>query len=337
MSSVQDPRSSRPLLRVRGLSKHFGGKRGQPALQALDGIDLEVGAGETVGVVGESGCGKSTLGRTILRMHEPTSGSIEFARERALEDITRIDGKLLRPFRREMSMVFQDPVSSLNPRKPVRFSIGEPLTLMEGLRGRELTAKVGQLLEAVGLPARSMERYPHAFSGGQRQRIALARAIALNPKLIVADEAVSALDVSVQAQIVNLFLDLQRERSLSFLFISHDLKIVRHVSNRIVVMYLGRIVEEGPADRVCTQPQHPYTEALLSAVPGHATGSGHSRIVLKGEPPDPSRPPSGCRFRTRCAHATEICAQVEPKLRQVSGSEGRVACHHSEEFNLSGA
>ncbi|MAN77372.1 MAG: peptide ABC transporter ATP-binding protein [Rhizobiales bacterium] len=333
---MNDLASTTPLLRVTDLSKHFGGKGGY-ALRAVDGVDLEINAGETVGVVGESGCGKSTLGRTIIRIYEPTSGSVQFARDGEMVDISTLKNRALMPFRREMSMVFQDPVSSLNPRKPIRFSIGEPLRLMEGLRGRKLTERVGQLLEAVGLPERSMERYPHAFSGGQRQRIALARAIALNPRLVIADEAVSALDVSVQAQIVNLFLNLQRERDLSFLFISHDLKIVRHVSDRIIVMYLGKIVEEGPAYRVCASPQHPYTEALLSAVPGHHAATGRSRIVLKGDPPNPANPPSGCHFRPRCAHATDLCASQKPLLRPVPGKPGRVACHHAEKLNLTGA
>ncbi len=325
---------SEPLLKVTNLVKHFG-EHG--AVRAVDGVDLTVGRGETIGIVGESGCGKSTLGKTILRIFEPTSGSIAFdADGNGLAEITATSGQELQRLRRKMSIVFQDPYSSLNPRKTVRFSVGEPLMLAGVARGKELERWVGDLLETVGLPPRYMERFPHAFSGGQRQRIALARALALNPRLIVADESVSALDVSVQAQIVNLFLDLQRRLGIAFLFISHDLKIVRHVSDRIVVMYLGKVVEEGPPDALCSKPLHPYTEALLSAVPMTEATATRQRIILQGDPPSPVNPPSGCRFRTRCSHATEQCAAVEPVLRPVAGREGMVACHHAETLSLSG-
>jgi oligopeptide/dipeptide ABC transporter ATP-binding protein len=323
-----------PLLKVSNLVKHFG-QHG--AVRAVDGVDLTVGRAETIGIVGESGCGKSTLGKTILRIFEPTSGNIAFdADGKGLAEITGTTGEELKRLRRQMSIVFQDPYSSLNPRKTVRFSVGEPLMLAGLASGKEIDRRVGELLEAVGLPARYMERFPHAFSGGQRQRIALARALALNPRLIVADESVSALDVSVQAQIVNLFLDLQRRLSIAFLFISHDLKIVRHVSDRIVVMYLGKVVEEGPPDALCSQPLHPYTEALLSAVPQTAETAPRQRIILQGDPPSPVNPPNGCRFRTRCRHANDMCAAVEPVLRPVAGRSGRVACHHAETLSLFG-
>ncbi len=323
-----------PLLEISNLVKHFG-EHG--AVRAVDGVDLTVGRAETIGIVGESGCGKSTLGKTILRIFEPTSGSIAFdADGKGLAEITHTSGEELKRLRRKMSIVFQDPYSSLNPRKTVRFSVGEPLMLAGKASGKELDRRVGDLLETVGLPARYMERFPHAFSGGQRQRIALARALALNPRLIVADESVSALDVSVQAQIVNLFLDLQRRLGIAFLFISHDLKIVRHVSDRIVVMYLGKVVEEGPPEALCARPLHPYTEALLSAVPLADEVAPRQRIILQGDPPSPVNPPSGCRFRTRCRHATEVCAAAEPKLRPISGRAGAVACHHAETLSLSG-
>jgi oligopeptide/dipeptide ABC transporter ATP-binding protein len=323
-----------PVLRVAGLKKHFGVRGGKAALRAVDGVDITIGHGETVGVVGESGCGKSTLGKTILRIHEPSEGRIEFdTGDGKPVDIAHAHGRALAAARRHMNIVFQDPFSSLNPRKTVRFSIGEPLAL-SGMRGKAVADRVAELLELVGLPAQYMERFPHAFSGGQRQRIALARAIALNPRLIVADEAVSALDVSVQAQIVNLFLGLQRRLGIAFLFISHDVKIVRHVSDRIVVMYLGRIVEEGPPDEICTRPRHPYTAALLSAVPVADNAGRPGRIVLSGDPPSPINPPSGCRFRTRCPYATDRCAAEEPQLRRLGGSE--VACHYAETLELRG-
>lgn len=331
------PQHSDRLLQIDGLKKHFG-MQGQNAgaIRAIDGVNLELNEGETVGIVGESGCGKSTLGRAIVGVHPPTSGSIKFRIADNLVDVTDPSSSIQAEIRRSISMVFQDPGSSLNPRKNIRFSVGEPLMLTEKLNGAALTDRVAELLEAVGLPAGYMERFPHAFSGGQRQRVALARALAVNPKLIIADEAVSALDVSVQAQIVNLFLELQRDRGIAFLFISHDLKIVRHVSDRVVVMYLGKIVEEGNPTEICDAPQHPYTEALLSAVPGVDRAEGASRIILKGDPPTPINPPSGCRFRTRCAHATSICAAEEPELRHVGGSSGRVACHHAETLSLKG-
>lgn len=324
-----------PLLTVAGLEKYFELPGGKGTLRALDGVSFELGAGQTVGVVGESGCGKSTLGRALVGIHPPTGGSISYVLDGDRLEGARPDKAQRQRIQRATAMVFQDPASSLNPRKNIRFSVGEPLMLMERLSGAELTRRVGGLLETVGLPARYMERFPHAFSGGQRQRVALARALAVNPKMIVADEAVSALDVSVQAQVVNLFLELQRERGIAFLFISHDLKIVRHVSDRVLVMYLGRVVEEGDPDEICRAPKHPYTEALLSAVPIASNAPRRDRIILKGDPPSPLNPPSGCPFRNRCSHAVPRCAEERPTLRP-SGNGRSVACHRAEELELDG-
>jgi oligopeptide/dipeptide ABC transporter ATP-binding protein len=323
-----------PLLRVENLTKHFALREGQ-SLRALDGVSFDLAAGRTVGVVGESGCGKSTLGRAIVGIHKPTSGEIRFrvdGREFEAGSSSADERRLLY---RSATMVFQDPASSLNPRKNIRFSVGEPLMLIDKLSGTSLTRRVGELLEAVGLPATYMERFPHAFSGGQRQRVALARALAVGPRLIVADEAVSALDVSVQAQVVNLFLRLQRERGIAFLFISHDLKIVRHVSDSVLVMYLGRVVEQGNPSTVCASPRHPYTEALLSAAPVLAHIERRQRIILKGDPPSPINPPSGCPFRNRCQYAIGRCAEEVPSLRPIAEGQS-VACHRAEELSLAG-
>lgn len=326
---------TKPLLHVRELKKHFTLANGGRVLRALDGVSFELDEGETIGIVGESGCGKSTLGRTALGIHKATAGTVRYnvdGRSITADTSDKAERRLLH---RTTTMVFQDPASSLNPRKDIRFSIGEPLMLIEGLSGRQLTNRVGELLETVGLPASYMERFPHAFSGGQRQRVALARALAVSPKMIVADEAVSALDVSVQAQIVNLFLRLQRERGIAFLFISHDLKIVRHVSDRVLVMYLGRVVEEGNPDAICTSPMHPYTEALLSAVPIVSTQARPGRVILKGDPPSPLDPPSGCPFRNRCGYAEARCANEVPSLRRLANSRS-VACHRADELTLDG-
>lgn len=331
---LDHPSREDSLLRVENLTKHFVLPAGQ-TLRALDGVSFELKAGQTIGVVGESGCGKSTLGRAIVGIHRPTSGSIRFkvdGRDFDAASPSKEDRRLLH---RSASMVFQDPASSLNPRKNIRFSVGEPLMLVDKLSGVELTRRVGELLEAVGLPASYMERFPHAFSGGQRQRVALARALAVGPHLIVADEAVSALDVSVQAQVVNLFLRLQREREIAFLFISHDLKIVRHVSDTVLVMYLGRVVEQGDPSLICARPRHPYTEALLSAAPVLTTGERRQRVVLKGDPPSPIHPPSGCPFRNRCQYAIGRCAEEVPALGPIANGQ-LVACHRAEELSLVG-
>ncbi len=309
------------------LVKHFPvRRRSEERVHAVDGVSLEVRRGETLGVVGESGCGKSTLGRLLVRLREPTSGTIRFDGA----DITTLSRRGLRPFRREMQMIFQDPYASLNPRKRVSQIVGDPLRIhRSGSRG-DVRRRVRDLLEVVGLSPDHVNRYPHEFSGGQRQRIGVARALALNPQLIVADEPVSALDVSIQAQVLNLLDDLQDDFGLTYVFIAHDLGVVRHVADRIAVMYLGVIVEVAPADELWDRPIHPYTEALLSAIPvidDENGGGRRERIVLAGEVPSPIDPPSGCRFHPRCRYATEICREVRPPLVDHGG--GHVAaCHH---------
>ncbi|MFJ9583217.1 ABC transporter ATP-binding protein [Streptomyces acidicola] len=330
--------SAETLLEVEGLTKHFpiyGGfpiKRKVGAVQAVDGVDLTVGVGESVGLVGESGCGKSTTGRLITRLLEPTGGRISYAGQ----DITHASRTQLAPVRSEIQMIFQDPYSSLNPRQTVGTIIKSPMEV-NGINpegGRE--KKVRELLELVGLNPEHYNRFPHEFSGGQRQRIGVARALALNPKLIVADEPVSALDVSIQAQVVNLLQKVQEEMGIAFLFIAHDLAVVRHFSQRVAVMYLGKIVEVGDRDSIYNRPRHPYTHALLSAVPEVAMddeADDKERIRLAGDVPSPIHPPSGCRFRTRCWKAQDKCASEEPPLIQLSGNrEGHLtACHFPEE------
>ncbi|GAB2950557.1 ABC transporter ATP-binding protein [Streptomyces heilongjiangensis] len=330
--------STEPLLEVRGLTKHFpiyGGfpiKRKVGAVQAVDGVDLTVGVGESVGLVGESGCGKSTTGRLITRLLEPTAGTISYLGQ----DITHASRKQLAPVRSDIQMIFQDPYSSLNPRQTVGTIIKSPMEVngIEPEGGRE--KKVRELLELVGLNPEHYNRFPHEFSGGQRQRIGVARALALNPKLIVADEPVSALDVSIQAQVVNLLQEVQQELGIAFLFIAHDLAIVRHFSQRVAVMYLGKVVEVGDRDSIYNRPRHPYTHALLSAVPEVAIDDeteAKERIRLYGDVPSPISPPSGCRFRTRCWKAQDKCASEEPPLLQISGNrDGHLtACHFPED------
>jgi oligopeptide transport system ATP-binding protein len=319
------------LLEARDLVKHFtvrssAFRGGGEVVHAVDGVSLEVRSGETLGIVGESGCGKSTLGRLLVRLHEPTSGSVSFDGQ----DITKLSRRQLRPFRRELQMIFQDPYASLNPRKRVGQILEDPFRIHGALGGAETRRRVRALLETVGLSADHVNRYPHEFSGGQRQRIGVARALALNPKVIVADEPVSALDVSIQAQVINLLDDLQAEFDLTYVFIAHDLGVVHHVSDRIAVMYLGVVVEVGPSDELFLQPVHPYTEALLSAIPaieGEQEEVRRERIVLEGEVPSPVAPPSGCRFHTRCPYATEICKIERPPLVD-HGSNRFAACHH---------
>jgi oligopeptide transport system ATP-binding protein len=322
-----------PLLEVTDLVKHFPIKAGivvdreVARVRAVDGVSFSLREGETLGLVGESGCGKSTLCRAILQLTTPTSGSVRFAGQE-LVGRSRRD---LRAMRRQMQMIFQDPFASLNPRKRVGQIIGDPLELHGIARGAVLKRRVQDLLDRVGLQAEHYNRFPHEFSGGQRQRIGIARALALRPKLIVADEPVSALDVSVQAQIINLLEDVQDEFGLSYLFVAHDLGVVRHVSDRIAVMYLGKIVENSDADELYDKPIHPYTNALLSAVPipDPKRNSARERLVLEGDVPSPIDPPSGCRFHTRCPWATEVCTSDEPALIE-HRPEHFAACHHPQ-------
>ncbi|MGI4799699.1 MAG: ABC transporter ATP-binding protein [Janthinobacterium lividum] len=309
------------LLRVDDLTKHFVTPSG--TVHALDGVTLEVAPGETLGLVGESGCGKSTLGKTLVRLYEPDSGHVELMGT----DISHLSPGQLRPLRRQMQMIFQDPFASLNPRATVTRILEEPM-LVHGAGGRaERHARVAALMQRVGLRPEHGARLPHEFSGGQRQRIGIARALALSPKLVICDEPVSALDVSVRAQVLNLLADLRDEMGLAYLFISHDLSVVRHISDRIAVMYLGRIVEVGPAAGLWQRPLHPYTEALLSAVPSTHATHRRTRMSLDGDLPSPIDPPSGCRFRTRCPRATAICAAETPLMLRYA--EGHLAaCHH---------
>ena len=319
------------LLEAHDLVKHFGTggnafRRGGETVHAVDGVSLEVQSGETLGVVGESGCGKSTLGRLLVRLHAPTGGTVRFDGR----DVTNLSRRQLRPYRREMQMIFQDPYASLNPRKRVGQILEDPFRIHHELDREAARRRVRELLEIVGLSPDHVNRYPHEFSGGQRQRIGVARALALNPKLIVADEPVSALDVSIQAQVINLLDDLQDEFQLTYVFIAHDLGVVHHVSDRIAVMYLGVIVEIGPADELFLSPVHPYTQALLSAIPaieGDVEEVRRERIVLEGEVPSPVAPPSGCRFHPRCRYATDICAVERPPLANHGGARF-AACHH---------
>ena len=328
------------LLEVRNLKKHFPIQKGflkrtVGHVKAVDGVDLAVREGETLGLVGESGCGKTTTGRLILRAIDPTVGEIRFRRNDKMVDIATIPEGELKTFRSEMQIIFQDPFSSLNPRMSVHDIISEPLVIHGLAHGANLTTRVRQLLEAVGLKAQHMNRYPYAFSGGQRQRIGIARALALQPKLIVADEPVSALDVSIQAQVINLLEDLQTEFGLTYLFIAHDLSVVEHISDRVAVMYLGKIVELADAAALYHTPQHPYTEALLSAVPVPDPERKHERIILKGDVPSPANPPSGCKFHTRCRYVQDICSQEEPALNEVQAGH-HAACHFATELDLSG-
>ncbi|MFE3169880.1 ABC transporter ATP-binding protein [Streptomyces sp. NPDC059224] len=323
------------LLKVEGLQKHFPIKKGilqrqVGAVKAVDGIDFEVRKGETLGVVGESGCGKSTMGRVITRLQDPTGGKVTFEGQ----DITHLSATKMRPLRRDIQMIFQDPYGSLNPRHTIGSIVSAPFRLQGVEPEGGVKKEVQRLLELVGLSPEHYNRYPHEFSGGQRQRIGIARALALKPKLVVADEPVSALDVSIQAQVVNLMDDLQEELGLTYVIIAHDLSVVRHVSDRVAVMYLGKIVELADSPKLYESPMHPYTKALMSAVPvpdPKRRGQKSERILLRGDVPSPIAPPAGCRFHTRCWKATEICKTTEPALIELRPGQ-RVACHHPENF-----
>ena len=320
------------LLEVKNLRKYFPIKRGLLGktvgnVKAVDDVSFTLKAGETLGLVGESGSGKTTVGRSILRLIEPTSGSVKFEGQ----EITDLGREEMRKLRRNMQIIFQDPYSSLNPRMTVLSIVGEPLKIHNIAKGREIEERVGSLLKRVGLNPDYMKRYPHEFSGGQRQRIGIARALALSPKLIVCDEPVSALDVSVQAQVINLLQDLQDELKLSYLFIAHDLSVVEHISHRVAVMYIGKIMEVAPADELYANPRHPYTQALLSAIPDMDPSVKKQRQILQGDPPTPINPPSGCVFRTRCPIATKECADAVPALEPKPGTGPlhNIACIHA--------
>ncbi|NDL59552.1 ABC transporter ATP-binding protein [Phytoactinopolyspora mesophila] len=343
MSVAGDAQRKRVLLDVKDLQLHFPIRHGFLRrtighIRAVDGLDFSIREGETLGLVGESGCGKTSTGRCIVRSHDPTGGQILYHRDGSEPaDIAAVHGNALKPYRREIRMVFQDPQSSLNPRMTLQDIIGEPLKAHGVASGSELEDRVAALLRDVGLRPEYRSRYPHAFSGGERQRVGIARALSLDPRLVVADEAVSALDVSVRAQILNLLQDLQAEHHLTYLFISHDLSVVEYLCDRVAVMYVGKMVEMADTAALFTRPRHPYTEALLSAVPkpDPLLRDRRERIVLSGDVADPSDPPSGCYFHPRCRYAQPICAEEQPPLRDV-GDGTTTACHFAEELNLRG-
>jgi peptide/nickel transport system ATP-binding protein/oligopeptide transport system ATP-binding protein len=335
-AASENRKDAKAILQVENLTKYFPVRssglvrRTVGHVQAVDGVSFEVPEGGSLGLVGESGCGKSTTGRLITRLHEPTGGAIRFDGT----DIAKTSERGLKPLRREIQMIFQDPYTSLNPRHTVGAIVGAPLQIHEVVPKKKVLSRVQELLEIVGLNPEHYNRYPHEFSGGQRQRIGIARALTLNPRLLVADEPVSALDVSIQAQVINLLQDLQREFDIAFLFIAHNLAVVRHFCPEVAVMYLGKIVEIADRDSIYEHAHHPYTQALLSAVPDvkqAAIGGRRERIRLQGDVPSPINPPSGCRFRTRCSLAQEICAKVEPPLLQI-GPRHKVACHFAGEL-----
>ncbi len=306
-------------------------------VKAVDGVEFYIKEGETLGLVGESGCGKSTTGRCIVKLCKPTTGSILFRRDGDMRDLIEIEGQDLLPYRREIQIIFQDPFSSLDNRMTVRDVIAEPLKIHRMGSRDEQTERVVALLEKVGMNAFQLYRYPHEFSGGQRQRIGIARALALNPRLIICDEPVSALDVSVQAQVLNLLEDMQLELKLTFLFIAHDLSVVEHISDRVMVMYLGKIVEIADSDSIYMSPRHPYTEALLMSIPASDPREFVERMPLQGTVPDPANPPPGCNFSTRCPYVRDICRKEEPELKPLSGdNEHFAACHLTDELSLTG-
>jgi peptide/nickel transport system ATP-binding protein len=328
------------LLEVRDLKKYFPIQRGLLRrvvghVKAVDGVSFTIREGETVGLVGESGSGKTTTGRMILRAGQPTGGQVLFRHDEDMVDLTPLSRRAMKPFRKELQVIFQDPYSSLDPRMTVFDIVSEPLVIHRMARGGELKTQVRDLLQRVGLRPHHMNRFPHAFSGGQRQRIGIARALALRPKLVVCDEPVSALDVSIQAQVLNLLKDLQNEFHLAYLFIAHDLSVVEHISDRVAVMYLGKIVELASSEQLYRDPKHPYTEALLSAIPKSSPRQHKQRIVLPGDVPNPADPPSGCAFHTRCRYAQDICKVETPPLQDVQDGH-LAACHFADELQLVG-
>ncbi|MDR1637807.1 MAG: ATP-binding cassette domain-containing protein [Treponema sp.] len=341
MSEIQE--AGKIILDIRGLRMHFPITKGflnrqVGTVKAVDDVNFSLYQGETLGLVGESGCGKTTLGRCVLRVYRPTAGSIGYTSGNgAVVDLSSLNNRELKPYRREIRMIFQDPQSSLNPRLTILDIVGEPLMINNGVRGKELEDRVAGLLRRVGLRPEYLRRYPHAFSGGERQRIGIARALALNPRLVVADEAVSALDVSVQAQTLNLLQELQEEFSLTYLFVAHNLSVVQHVCSRVAVMYVGRLMELADTKELYFNPKHPYTEALMSAVPkpDPRLRNRSARIRLEGEVADPANPPPGCHFHPRCRYTQERCRTEIPAIRDIGGGH-LCACHFAESLNLKG-
>lgn len=330
------------VLEVRNLKKHFPIREGLlrrtvGQVKAVDGVDFEIKQGETLGLVGESGSGKTTIGRTIVRLLAPSEGMVRYGIDGEMRDLSQLDRQEKRRIQQEIQLIFQDPDSSLNPRMKVVDIVGEPLAIHHLGDRRKRLQRVEEVLSKVGLKPEDMQQYPHQFSGGQKQRIGIARALGLNPKLIVCDEPVSALDVSIQAQVLNLLSDLQSELNLAYLFISHDLSVVEYISNRLMVMYLGKIVEVAPSDVLYREPKHPYTEGLLSAIPKYEVGAGRSKVALKGAIPNPADPPAGCVFHPRCGYAVSKCRAEVPSLKMAdSGNGAGVACHRSHELHLTG-